>query len=448
MTDMPRLGQSEPTQISEPHHPPTVATVTTNSGDTNPARWRMLALLATAELLGMSLWFAASAVSTSLAGRWEISTHVGAAWLTTTVQLGFVAGTAVAAVLNLADLIPAGRYFAASAVLGATANAALLATSDFRLALVTRFLTGFFLAGVYPPAMKMVATWFRARRGLAIGTVVGALTIGKATPYLVLAMVGGAVGTMTTPDHTRTTRVVFAASIGALAAAALVLAGYRDGPYPFQARPFSWRLVADVSRGRQWRLATSGYLGHMWELYAFWTWIPVFIAASFAAQTANSELASPARVAAIAFATIAIGGLGCIWGGIVADRTGRERLVTLAMAASGGCALLMPFVFGRATWVLVLSVCLWSFFVIADSAQFSALVTEAVPAHAVGTALTLQTSLGFLLTILSIQLLPPLVELFGWRWAFPVLALGPALGIVAIRRLATLKRVPAVARGQ
>jgi MFS family permease len=186
----------------------------------------------------------------------------------------------------------------------------------------------------------------------------------------------------------------------------------------------------------------------MWELYAFWTWIPVFIAASFTAQTADSEPAFPARVAAIAFATIAIGGLGCIWGGIVADRTGRERLVTLAMAASGGCALLMPFVFGRATWVLVPSVCLWSFFVIADSAQFSALVTEAVPAHAVGTALTLQTSLGFLLTILSIQLLPPLVELFGWRWAFPVLALGPALGIVAFRRLATLKRVPAAARGQ
>jgi MFS family permease len=401
----------------------------------------MLALLATAELLGMSLWFAANAVSTSLADRWEISTSTGA-WLTTTVQLGFVTGTAVAAVLNLADLVPAARYFAASAMLGATANAAVLATSDFRLALVTRFLTGFFLAGVYPPAMKMVATWFRARRGLAIGTVVGALTIGKATPYLVLAMVGAAADSVTRLDDARTTRVVLAASIGALAAAVLVLAGYRDGPYPFQTRPFSWRLVADVSRGRQWRLATSGYLGHMWELYAFWTWIPAFIAASFAAQSSNPQDApSASYVAATAFTTIAIGGLGCIWGGVAADRSGRERLVMLAMAASGGCALLMPLVFGRTSWLLTIVVCLWSFFVIADSAQFSALVTESVPAHAVGTALTLQTSLGFLLTTFSIQLVPPQVELFGWRWAFPILALGPALGILAIRRLAILKRM-------
>jgi MFS family permease len=406
----------------------------------------MLALLSAAELLGMSLWFAASAVSTSLASRWEISASVGAAWLMTTVQLGFVVGTAVAAVLNLADLVPAAKYFAASAVLGATANAALLAAPDFQVALATRFFTGFFLAGVYPPAMKMVATWFRARRGLAIGTIVGALTIGKATPYLVLASVGAAVDTLML-DDTRTARVVLAASIGALVAAVLVLAGYRDGPYPFQTRPFSWRLVADVSRGRQWRLATSGYLGHMWELYAFWTWIPAFIAASFTAQTGSSALTVSTHVAAAAFATIAIGGLGCIWGGIAADRAGRERLVVLAMAASGGSALLMPLVFGGTTWILMLFVCLWSFFVIADSAQFSALVTESVPPHAVGTALTLQTSLGFLLTIFSIQLVPPLVDLFGWQWAFPILALGPALGIVAIRRLARLKRAPVAARG-
>jgi MFS family permease len=446
MTDLPRLDQPAAVQAG-PSEPSTVATVVAGSGDIHPARWRMLALLATAELLGMSLWFAANAVSTSIVGRWEISTSTSAAWLTTGVQLGFVAGTAVAAVLNLADLVPAAAYFAASATLGAMANAALLVTSDYRLALATRFLTGFFLAGVYPPAMKMVATWFRARRGLAIGTIVGALTVGKATPYLVLATVGSAAGSMTL-DDTHTTRVVLAASIGALAAAVLVLTGYRDGPYPFQSRPFSWRLVADVSRGRQWRLATSGYLGHMWELYAFWTWIPAFIAASFAVQIGDSQSIAPSQVAAVAFATIAVGGIGCIWGGVAADRAGRERLVILAMAASGGCALLMPVVFGRASWLLTLLVCLWSFFVIADSAQFSALVTESVPAHAVGTALTLQTSLGFLLTTFSIQLVPPLVELFGWRWAFPVLALGPAFGIRAIRQLVLLKRAPSVVREQ
>jgi MFS family permease len=405
------------------------------------SRWRVLALLSIAELLGMAMWFAGSAVSTSLATRWEISTSAGAAWLMTAVQLGFVAGTAVAALLNLADIIPAARYFAASAILGAIANVALLVASEFRLALATRFFTGFFLAGVYPPAMKMISTWFRARRGLAIGTVVGALTVGKATPYLVLALAGATTGSLTL-DRTAATYVLMAASIGATAAAVLVLTGYRDGPYPFQSRPFSWRLVTDVSRERRWRLATSGYLGHMWELYAFWTWIPAFIAASFAAQAGSERGVAPAVTAAVAFFTIAVGGLGCLWGGLTADRRGRERLVILAMAASGTCALLTPVVFGRVSWILTLAVCLWSFFVIADSAQFSALVTESVPPHAVGTALTLQTSLGFLLTTFSIQLVPPVVALFGWRWAFPILAVGPMLGIVAIRRLREARTKP------
>jgi MFS family permease len=182
----------------------------------------------------------------------------------------------------------------------------------------------------------------------------------------------------------------------------------------------------------------------MWELYAFWTWIPAFIAASLAARTGGTATTptSPSFAAGLAFATIAVGGAGCIWGGLAADRAGRERLVILAMAASGSCALLMPLVFGRATSALTVLAGLWGFFVIADSAQFSALVTESVPPHAVGTALTLQTSLGFLLTTASIQLVPPLVGMVGWRWAFPALALGPVFGILAIRRLVALKRAP------
>jgi MFS family permease len=378
-------------------------------------------------------------VSPALTARWDVASGPSAGWLMTAVQLGFVAGTAVAAVLNLADIVPAARYFAASATVGALANAALLAASDFRLALMTRFFTGFFLAGVYPPAMKMVATWFRARRGLAIGTIVGALTVGKATPYLVLATVG-ATTSLPRLGVGAASRVVLAASLGAFAAAVLVLIGYRDGPYPFQARPFSWRLAADVLHERRWRLATSGYLGHMWELYAFWTWIPAFIAASITAQVAEPAQIRPSAIAGLAFLTIAVGGLGCIWGGLAADRAGRERLVILAMSASGACALVTPLVFGRASWLLTAVAWLWGFFVIADSAQFSALVTESVPPHAVGTALTLQTSLGFLLTTLPIQLVPALVAAFGWRWGFPALALGPALGIIAIQRLSTLNR--------
>jgi MFS family permease len=392
--------------------------------DADPARWRMLALLAAAELLGMSLWFAASAVSPLLAARWSLSPGE-TAWLTTIVQAGFVCGTATAALLNLADVVASRRLFAASALLGAGANALLLAVPGYRAALACRFATGFFLAGVYPPAMKMVSTWFRSRRGLAIGTVVGALTVGKATPYLVHALPGAGVGP-----------VVLAASAGAVAAALVVALGYREGPYPFPPRPFSWRLVAEVARERRFRLATGGYLGHMFELYSFWTWIPVFLAAS----AASRGTASPAAVSLSAFGTIAVGGLGCVWGGLVADRAGRERLVTIALAASGSCALSIGALFGAPLPAVAALAWVWGFFVIADSAQFSALVTESVPAHAVGTALTVQTSLGFLLTMVSIQLVPPLAGAFGWRWAFPVLALGPACGIAAIRRLARLAR--------
>jgi MFS family permease len=389
----------------------------------------MLGLLAVAELLGMSLWFAASAVSPQLAERWALS-PAQAAWLTTIVQLGFVVGTAGAALLNLADVLPARSYFATTAVAGALANAGLVLAERYPQALLLRFLTGLCLAGVYPPAMKMASTWFRARRGLAIGTVVGALTIGKATPYLVHAIPSAG------PNV-----VILAATSFALAAAALVALFYRDGPYPFPPRPFSWGLVQTVFARREWRLATGGYLGHMFELYSFWTWIPAFIGASVAAQSVRDGTAAPGAglVSLIAFGTIAIGGLGCVWGGLVADRRGRERLVMLAMAFSGACALLIPLAFGKSLWILAPLAWAWGFFVIADSAQFSALVTESVPLHAVGTALTVQTSMGFLLTMVSIQLIPPLVSAIGWQWVFPVLAIGPALGIVAIRVLVRFK---------
>lgn len=389
----------------------------------------MLAILALAELLGMSLWFSGSAVAPILQLQWQLSgEQVG--WLTTMVQIGFVVGTATSAVLNLADIIPAQRLFATAAILGAAANAYLAVASEFGPALGSRFLAGFCLAGVYPPAMKMAATWFRARRGLAVGTVVGALTVGKAGPYLVHAFPGAGVAP-----------VVLTASASALVAALVVMIGYREGPYPFPPRPFSWGLVRSVFAQRQWRLATGGYLGHMAELYSFWTWIPVFVAASLSAQTGSTVAATSSEASLLAFGVIAFGGVGCVWGGLASDRIGRERLVIWAMAASGLCALLIGLTFGRSLWLLVPVALAWGFFVIADSAQFSVLVTESVPAHAVGTALTVQTSLGFLLTTFAIQAVPPVVRTVGWSLAFPMLALGPMLGIWSIRTLVGARRL-------
>ena len=383
----------------------------------------MLGVVTLAELLGMSLWFAASAVSGQYAAQWSLSTGE-AAWLTTIVQLGFVAGTAISALLNLADLVPARLLFACCAMVGAIANSMLLTADGLSGALAWRFVTGLALAGVYPPAMKMIATWFRERRGLAVGTIVGALTVGKAMPYLVHAIPGAGI-----------TPVVLSASIGACGAALLVWFSYREGPYPFPARPFSWHLVRDVVRTPAWRLSTGGYLGHMFELYAAWTWLPVFIAASMVAHNPTAGARGASLASAIAFAALAIGGAGCIWGGLVADRRGRAWLVTRAMAISGACAVLIGFAFGRSLWLLVPIALVWGFFVIADSAQFSVLVTESVPPYAVGTALTLQTSLGFLLTAVVIQLVPPLAERVGWPWAFAVLSLGPVFGMWSIRQL-------------
>lgn len=389
----------------------------------------MLAVLAAAELLGMALWFTGSAVAPQLRAQLGLNT-AQVAWLTTAVQLGFVTGTALSAVLNLADIFPARKLFAVAAVCGAIANLPMAWVNTLPLILLSRFLAGCCLAGVYPPAMKMAATWFRAQRGLAVGTIVGALTVGKASPYLAQAFPFASV-----------TGVTQLASASAVLAAAIIWFTYRDGPFEFPARPFAWARVAEVLRVREYRLATGGYLGHMGELYSFWTWIPAFLAASEAQRALANNSAPHTRIAAvIGFGVIAVGGIGCIWGGLVADRIGRARLVTWAMAASGACALLIGLAFGRSWWLLAPLALTWGFFVIADSAQFSVLITEQVPTHAVGTALTLQVSMGFLLTTITIQIIPPLVNALGWQWAFPVLAIGPVLGIASIRRLSRLTR--------
>ena len=386
-----------------------------------PAAFALL-VLAMAELLGMGVWFTASAISADLQVALSLS-PVQATWLTALVQLGFVVGTAVAALLNLADLFPARRYFAVSAVMAAVANAALVAVPGFWSAALSRVGTGFFLAGVYPPAMKMAATWFKSDRGLAIGVVVGALTFGKALPFLGVGreMLGW-----------RT--VVLAASAGSLVAAALVWTLYREGPHRFDRRPFDWKLVRLVVADRPTRLATIGYLGHMWELYAMWTAVPLFLTYVLGARGGNPGLGS-----VLAFSVIAMGALGSVAAGVLADRWGRERVAGGAMAVSGVCALTVGLASGAPLAALMVLLWVWGLAVVADSAQFSALVTEVSPRHAAGTALMLQTSVGFLLTMVTIQSTPWIAERWGWEEAFALLALGPVVGIWAMGALRRLR---------
>jgi len=390
------------------------------------AKWRSLLLLGLAELLAMSLWFSASAATPALMRAWHL-TAAQAAWLTMAVQIGFVTGALGAAVLNVAERWSAPRVFAVGAVAGALANA-LIPALDVRLpgAIALRFVTGVTLAAVYPVGMAVMATWAKEDRGLWIGVLVGALTVGSATPHLVRALGG-------VDDWPQ---VMYGVSLLAVAAAAIVWLGVGLGPYG-AARPRpSWSQFTALVRERPLRLANAGYLGHMWELYAMWTWLPAFLAASYRAGQAAAAPGVAERYASlVAFAAIAAGGAGSVVWGRLGDRWGRTRSTILSMAVSGCCALAIGLTFGRAPLLAMAVALVWGFTVVADSAQFSTAVSELCDPAYTGTALAAQVATGFLLTMVSIQLLPVVAGPMGWQWTFALLAPGPVLGSLAMWRL-------------
>ncbi len=384
-----------------------------------PGSVRALLLVAGSQLLALTLWFSASAVAPQLERVWDL-TRGQSAWLTLSVQIGFVVGALVSAIFNLSDLVASRRLFVASALAGAAANGALLWVDGDRygLAVALRFATGAALAGVYPSGLKVMAGWYRRGRGTAMGILVGALTVGSAAPHLIRGLGFGWEG------------VVVAATLLTVVAAVAMGFGVADGPYEVRTQPFDPRAVASVIRNRGVRLATYGYLGHMWELYALWTWAAAFLAAS--AAVAGVSYGS---IPVVTFFVIAAGGIGSYLFGRLADMRGRTVSAGLSMAISGTIALISPLLFGASPWVVVPLFLLWGFTVVADSAQFSAMVTETASADARGTALTLQTALGFLLTLVTIRSVPLVVDAWGWRWSFLGLAVGPALGVVAMVRL-------------
>ncbi|MGH9905794.1 MAG: MFS transporter [Pyrinomonadaceae bacterium] len=397
-----------------------------------PQRWRILALLSTAELLGMSLWFSGSAVVPALRQEWGLGDS-SANWLTIAVQLGFVAGTLLSAFLNLPDVIRAKYVVAVSALAGALVNAIFgFYSNDPSSAIGLRFMTGVFLAGVYPPGMKIMATWFRRSRGMALGVLVGALTLGKATPYLI-----NAIGSSNWRNN------ILFSSLLAVVGGLLVLIFVNDGPLAIPGARFDWKQVIKVFRNRGVRLTNFGYFGHMWELYAMWAWAPVMIRASLAEQGSPPEFAE-----VISFLVIGFGAAGCVGGGLLADRVGRTTVTSGAMAISGTCCLVVGFLFGAHPLLLFLVAAIWGATVIADSAQFSTCVTELGDPQYLGTALTIQTCLGFLLTTVSIELIPHFVKVVDWRYAFTILAPGPILGVIAMLRLRGLPEATKIAHGR
>jgi MFS family permease len=395
-------------------------------------RRRALTLLTVAVTFGMTTWFSASAVIPQLRVSWNLPDS-SAAWLTIAVQLGFVAGAILSSLFNLADLVALRKVILIGAAGAAAANALLLAANDAAGAIPLRFATGFFLAGVYPPAFKLMATWTRRARGTALGVLAGAISVGSATPHFVNAL-GGLEWRV----------VVVVTSILTLIGGAAAYVLVREGPFPFARAIFDPRQIGKVLTNRGVRLASLGYFGHMWELFAMWAWFVAFFAAELEANGSTSASAAPLAT----FAVIAIGAAGCWIGGILGDNWGRTRTTALMMTVSASCALLIGLAFGRSPWLVLVVGLVWGFTVIADSAQFSTMVTELADQAYVGTALTLQLALGFTLTVATIWLIPRLEDAVTWRWAFAVLVPGPLLGVVAMLRLRSLPEAALIAQGR
>ena len=395
-------------------------------------RWRMLTFLAIALVLSMSTWFSASAVIPQLRTAWTL-TPGNTAWMTIAVGMGFVCGALLSSLFNIADIISPRHVIMGGAIGAALANFLLLFAAGPQAGIPLRFATGFFLAGVYPPAFKLISTWFRDQRGLALGILASAIVIGNGIPHLINGL-GGLDWQI----------VIVVTSIQSLIGGLIAEFGIQEGPYPFPNAVFDPRQIGLALTNRGVRLATLGYVGHMWELFAMYAWILVFFIEVFKIHDVGTQ----STAAYATFVIFAVGGIGSWVGGLLADRWGRTNTTILMMGVSGTCAVLIGLLFQTHLYLTLLVGLVWGMMVVGDSAQFSTMVTETADQSYVGTALTIQLATGFTITILTIWLIPILQNMFSWQWAFAFLAPGPIIGILAMLRLKSLPEAAKISGGK
>ncbi|MDX2157160.1 MAG: MFS transporter [Hyphomicrobiaceae bacterium] len=382
---------------------------------------RILPVIVASQFAGTSLWFAGNAVLPDLQRRAGLPAEA-LGDITTAVQLGFITGTLVFAFLAIADRFSPRRIFLACALLGAGFNAATyLADASLWPLLLLRFATGFFLAGIYPVGMKIASGWFDRDLGKALGFLVGALVLGTALPHLIRAI-----------GHELPWEGVML-SVSAIAAlgGVLMYAIVPDGPHLRAGARFDPSAFVEIFGSPDFRASSFGYFGHMWELYAFWAFVPAYLAAAGVAGSGPAH----AGTSLWSFVIIAAGAIGCMVGGQLSVHFGSARVAFLQLAVSGLCCVLSPLAFGMPAPFVLAFLIVWGVVVVGDSPQFSALNARYAPPDRVGSALTIVNCVGFAITIVSIQLLNAALTPVGARYMFLLLVPGPILGLLALRRL-------------
>ena len=395
-------------------------------------RWFVLVVTGVALVLSLTTWYSATAIVPELTLLMSLSLSQ-AAWFTNGVQAGFVFGALSLSLLSLLDIYKSSAIMAISACIAGIANAILILELGIALSLFSRFLTGVALAGIYPTVIKFIATWFKKGRGFAMGIMLSSLTLGSALPHLVRAI----------GVQFDWKLVIFMSSLACFTAAGLFAFVLQDGPHKFSKTKADLNQLGRIIKDRSLMLVNIGYFGHMWELYAMWGWFFVY---AIAAKSTGLGLENAAL---LTFSVTAAGAPGCVLGGWLADRIGRCYSTACLMFISGTCALTIGLCFNGPSWLFITIALIWGLTAVADSAQFSAAVTELSDKSMVGSALALQMGVGFAITIFVIWLLPVVAEHQGsWRWSFLILVPGPFLGALSMLLLRSEARSHLLADGR